>query len=373
MNLRHRIFGKNVSIDLTGLPEAGVLEAELNLYPSVSEEITDLFISFAAELGRSCIKSTNPSTHQLLASGIGVVMGTSEVQFLFENGRLSRINFSFVKPKGNILLNTFQKLKSIQYLTDREAIGQIFHELILIPSVFFDPSRAIVHASGITTPKRQTVLFGGTGGVGKTSLELELCLHKSCHFVADDLCVINNRGEVFPNLAYPKVYGYNVKGNIPVKKAIFRQRNIVDKLQWHLLTTRGLNKVRRQISPKELYGNVISDGTGLDKFIILSRENVSKIQLVDLSASLAAKLNAKVIQSEYGVFLNHIYWHEYNSYLTNQEPYLTIEKILANLESNLAQALNNVEVYNLKIPISQDHSKFVYQALEVLQEELQLF
>ncbi|MGI9543358.1 MAG: hypothetical protein ACR2MX_08870 [Cyclobacteriaceae bacterium] len=373
MELAHRIFGKNIKIDLNGLPEAHLLQSELDLYPSISVEEKDLVISHVSEFDHQAVERANPSAHRSLTSGFGAIMGTSEVQFLFENDLLDQVNFSFVSQKESKFLKALEKLRSIQYLTDREAIGQVFHELILVPSVFFDPSLVMVHASGVVTPKNETILFAGTGGVGKTSLELELCINQNCHFLSDDICIVSDKGKAYPNLAYPKVYAYNMNGNTSLKKAVFKKRNALDKLQWYLMSKRGLHKARRRISPRDFYGEVVTEGSQLDKYIVLSREKVNDIQLEILEANVAAKLNARVIQSEYGVFLNHIYWHQYNCYLAGTEPYCTSDKIFNNMEHSLTQGLNKCQVYKLKIPVDLDHTKFVKRAVSILSEELQIF
>lgn len=373
MELGYRIFGKNIGLNLDGLPEAYLLKSELDLYPSQSGERKDLVISYISEFDPSTVEQANPSIHHSLSKGFGAVMGTCEVQFLFEKYQLDEVNFSFVNKKENKFWKAFEKLRSIQYLTDREAIGQVFHELILVPSIFFDPSLVMVHASGVVTPTNETILFAGTGGVGKTSLELELCLNQNCHFLSDDICIVNEEGEAFPNLAYPKVYAYNVNGTGSLRKSVFKERKALDKLHWYLMTKRGLHKARRRISPKDLYGQVAKEGSRLDKYIVLSREKVNKIQLEILDPGVAAKLNARVIQSEYGVFLNHIYWHQYNCYLAGTEPYHTADQIFNTMEYSLTQALKGCKVYKLKIPVDLDHTKFVKQVINILRDEVHIF
>ena len=54
----------------------------------------------------------------------------------------------------------------------------------------------------------------------KTSLELELCNRYNKNFLADDIVVVNDKGKAFPNLSYPKIYGYNLKNNKSLKRKI---------------------------------------------------------------------------------------------------------------------------------------------------------
>lgn len=368
----YRIFGHSTLVNTDGFAGEELLHNELGLYPKLAkDEQPDLLINYVDSIDTAdSVESRNPSLHESLADGFIATMGPVKVQFLLQNGLLMQVNFAFKPRNPNYLWQGLKKLKDIQFLTEQEAIGQIFHELVLLPAAFFNRANTIVHASGILTSNHQTILFGGTGGVGKTSLELELCLRKNCAFVSDDICVVANDGMVHPNLTYPKVYAYSVKGNLDLKKRIFAGRSIIDRLQWKLMSKIGLDKVRRRISPLNMYQNMVSVPSKLDRYIVLSKERTSELKIEHISPDLAAKLNAKVIQSEYGIFFNHIYWHEYNKYLLGNEPLITWAELFGRIESNFHTALKTAKAYKLKIPIDIGHEDFVKQSVEILSTQI---
>jgi serine kinase of HPr protein (carbohydrate metabolism regulator) len=147
------------------------------------------------------------------------------------------------------------------YKSNIENITAILYELVLVPLNYFFSDKALVHASSMkNSTNGKTVMFGGTGGVGKTSLELLLCRELGYSFISDDIAVIDKKGFVYSNLAYPKIYAYNAEGNQEIENLLFNKRSSIDKLQWKLSKNiRGLNKARRTISPDEIYKSVEKD------------------------------------------------------------------------------------------------------------------
>ena len=79
---------------------------------------------------------------------------------------------------------------------------------------------SLIHASGVVLSNGKAILLGGTGGIGKTSLELELCLNEKASFLTDDIAVIDKEGFLWPNLSFPKIYGYNLAGNKALKRQL---------------------------------------------------------------------------------------------------------------------------------------------------------
>ena len=127
----------------------------------------------------------------------------------------------------------------------------------------------MLHSSAVMTPApdKGAVLFGGTGGVGKTSLEIELCKHHNCSFLTDDIAVISNIGEIFPNLAYSEIYGYNIKGDKKTQKEIFRGKSIVNRFFFWLHSLRGDQYVRRRINPEVFYGNIQTEEVKIKSYL----------------------------------------------------------------------------------------------------------
>ncbi|MTI31135.1 hypothetical protein [Xanthovirga aplysinae] len=354
------IFGKKIKVNVGNSVESQILREELGVYKEVAGAIQpDLTINYLPSSNLNA-ESRNPSLHLNSLEGFEVKMVDANVVFNFKEGKLNKIDFSLNdRYRGKYLLSHLKRFYNIQYKTTSEAIGQAFHEYVLVPAMFFDPSYSVVHASGIYSEEGTTVLFGGTGGVGKTSLELELCLNNKASFLCDDIAIVNNEGYVFPNLAYPKVYAYNVEGNNSMKAKVLGGKGILDRFQWYFWNKLiGPNRVRRRIHPKKIYGKVTSDRQKLNKFIILFRSHVSKLELKEISPEKAAKLNASVIASEYADFFNHIHWHEYNRRALDQDSFLSFSQMKKRVENNLNKALHSSECFLLHIPMDMPHENF---------------
>src|SRR5690606_2404963 len=97
------------------------------------------------------------------------------------------------------------KLRGMQYTHPYEEAGQLFHEACLIPALalFFYQRIVPLHASSFEAPGGAGVLVVGTGGVGKTTSELELIRANGFRFLADDISLISGDGRLYPNFAYP--------------------------------------------------------------------------------------------------------------------------------------------------------------------------
>jgi hypothetical protein len=153
-----------------------------------------------------------------------------------------------------------ERARSIQFSAADEQVGQIFHELMLIPSAYFRPDRVLIHASAFQAPSGKVIAIGGTGGVGKTSLELALCLHGDFRFVTDDICVLSESGHVWPILAPPKIYGYNTEHDRELRRKVLERRSSIDRLHWRWRSRRGSDRVRRRAPVDELYSSFSTAG-----------------------------------------------------------------------------------------------------------------
>jgi len=224
------IFGKSICIKSHCNEIYSILERELSLYP-VSDKNIEVEINFVEQIKLSGKLLKNPSVHYSFENGFLIFYGSNKVLFQKKNGIIKvEIELSMNK---NFLKNSVSKFRSIDFRNNVERVGTFLHELILVPFNYFFTDRAIIHASAIKNPVTgKTILLGGTGGVGKTSLELFLCNQLHFSFISDDIAVVDSTCNVFPNLSYPKIYAYNVVGNLELERVLFEDRSFWDKLQW---------------------------------------------------------------------------------------------------------------------------------------------
>ncbi len=359
------IFGKAIRIKSSDVFISAILEKEMSLYPSLLNQDFNILIEQVDKVDVNGILSSNPGIHSFTENGFVYSLGPVVTRFYFEDGELDHIQFS-IKHSG-LGMRILRKWMNIQFTSHKEAVGQWLHEHILVPLAFTFPEFSVVHASAVQTKEGKTLLFGGTGGVGKTSLEINLCRDHNCSFVSDDICVVDSDGSAYPNLAYPKIYAYNIDGNPKVKKAIFKGRNLADKLQFKLHSLRGKNFIRRRISPEVFYGKITNSKTPISGFFILFRDQSSEISFEKITASKAANLNALVISREYNSFFDHLVWDEYNALAMDSKLKMAFEKILKNVSNNLEKGLSDLDhCYLVRIPSKISHTEYQTQMVSKL-------
>lgn len=270
------------------------------------------------------IVAKNPSDHEELQNGFRCKLDDAFITWIFKDRKL-KIYFDFNENKKNL----YRKFLSIQFTHPYENIGKIFHELVFIPTLFFFPDDiSIIHGSAVQTNNDKAVLIGGTGGVGKTSLELSLIQKNNFKFLADDICIIDKNSNLWPNYAFPKIYRYNTQNNEELEKKVLKNRGFFDRFQWHFFKLFPNKPIRRRINPKIFYNNKLGVKSKLSDYFILFKGNFKKFNIRDISAEKAANLNLEIIKAEYSMFLKHIYWHRINRSVLKDELILDEEAIL---------------------------------------------
>lgn len=365
MNITYSIFGRAIQIVIEDDSVASILQPELSLYPILVDAQPVLKIEYVDQLDRGEVIATNPSIHSLLKDGFIYGIGPIEARFLFENDEVKHIHFTL--KKSGRFMTILRKWLNIQFATHKESIGQWIHEHVLVPYAFCTKDLAVIHASAVQTASKKTLVFGGTGGVGKTSLELALCLGEQCSFISDDICMIDSAGLVSPNLAYPKVYAYNVEGDDSIKSKIFAQRSLLDKFHFKLHELRGKKFSRRRISPLDFYGSVCNEPSLISDFFILFRDQSSEITFEKIHPTQAASLNTHVIFREYNGFFDHITWNQYNAEANDLVPNLDLNTVLERMRTNSEKGFSKAsQCWLVRIPLTIPHHEFKHQMVEKL-------
>lgn len=351
----YSIFGKKIQISshVAGLNER--IDQEFSLYPSGGSEAADFFIEIVPELAFN-EQARNPSIHSENADALYIRNQQADISLEFREGALFKVSFQLNKAL-NIFYRQLQKALSIQYTSREERIGQILHELVLIPMVYFMKDRIPVHGSAVEIDG-QVILLGGTGGVGKTSLELELCLNQDALFLADDISVLSDAGYVFPNLNFPKLYGYNLQNDSKLTQKAVKNSTGFDRLHWWLHSRRGLEKVRRRIAPDHLYGDFARKEAQLKRYLILALQSTEDILIDRISHEEAAKISVDILKTEYADFNNHLYWHRLNAKVLEKSAFFDPNSIFERWEEQLGNILSDVRCDLVKIPIGMDHTAF---------------
>lgn len=271
------------------------------------------------------------------------------ISWIIANNKELNIYINFNENNKNFI----KKFKGIQYSYPYEDIGQIFHELVLIPSLFFFPDDiSIIHGSAVQTINDKTLLIGGTGGVGKTSLELSMIHYNNFKFLSDDISIIDKDFNIWPNYAFPKIYRYNTVNKKEIEKKLLKNRKILDKFQWNFFKLFPNKPIRRRVDPRIFYDNKIGDKSELSNYFILFKGNYNDFNIKEISPEKAANISIEIIKTEYSVFFKHIFWHKINRMLL-EDKIIIDEKIILKKWFDLQKKVFNKCTCNLvEIPLN---------------------
>jgi hypothetical protein len=351
----YRMLGRSIRVEYDTSPGAAVLREELSRYPSASEA-ADLIVRFRP-LVRSRGALVNPRSHDEFDGGFLLRERTADVRFGFTGSRLTEVAF-YPASSSSVLIAHARRMVDMQYSSREERAGVLFHELVLVPAAYWMPDVALVHASAVAGEDGRVTLIGGTGGVGKTSLALELCLRRGFTFLADDISFVGSEGHVWPNLAYPKIYAYNLEDDADLAARLMRGRGLPDRIHWAVHRRRGAHFVRRRVAPDILYGSFDANGGPLHRYVILAREERSSIGVSDVDPGLAASMSASIMAAEYHAFHNHLYWHAFNRAVAGDEPSVLVQEAIARWIEVLGRVLEGVDCRIVRVPLSIDHQTF---------------
>lgn len=365
--IKKKVFEKNIEIvfEYENQKIFNSVAEQFSYYDDVAgSESIDLSIKVCRDFNHHSILQRNPSIHSEIKNGFIIDYKTHRTAF-YKSGEKLNADL-LIKVAEGLASKALRKLNNIEYATREERAAGIIFETILIPSLFFYDDKAVIHSAGFAIDGK-AVLIGGSGGGGKTSLEIELCQNKNYTFLNDDIAVVSKSAEVLPNLNHPKIYAYNLKGNEKLREKIIDNKPFADRMQWELKTKLfGPSKVRRRLSIKNY--QYTNKNVPLEKYFILSKENVSEINLDKISSEDAAKISVNIILTEYAQFFNHILWHEFNSISKGKSPIITFDEIKNRQEKAAKNVLQKTNNYVLRIPLEIDHREFISEASEKIME-----
>ena len=248
MDRLYRIASKLWQIEFDESEASEVLFGELELYDKMdnSHILPDIYVKISGQKETVCI-ANNPKIHFETEDGFLVVFRRSKVLWEKSKNRLYIEIFFDSKKK------VYTKWNNIQFHYPYQRFGQMFHELVIVPTLLmFVDDVVVIHGSSVSI-NNEGYIFTGSGGSGKTSISTSLILEKDYKFVADDITFLNVSGRLYSNLEFPKIYYYNVKQNPALKKKLMDKRNIFDKIQWILKQNIPPYSVRRSVNPRSFF------------------------------------------------------------------------------------------------------------------------
>jgi len=370
MKYYYSIFNQNIEFQLPDNEELNrnfvlqfsLYESKEKNDPSIIIELLDVPIIIEDGM-------RNPKIHNELPNGFNITSHDGSTSYELKNGIL--YIKAYIKFEKSLILKFIKKVINWEYTTREEKIGQIVFERLLVPSTFFFPKYFPVHCASFLSPEQKVVLIGGSGGVGKTSAEIEFCLNRGYKFLCDDLAILNVNGELYPNYSFPKIYGYNIVDNYKMKKIVFHNRSLLDKISWVIQKwVLGAAKVRRKINPEAVYSIPIGNNFPVHSFFILAREFRDDFNYSRISPETATKLNLSIIKTEYSQFFNHIYWHTFNRIADNTSSLIDNDILSRDMYKTSINALKNVKCYLIKAPIKINHRAFIQELCNLVEQNL---
>lgn len=350
------IFSKRVAVKVKNARLREIIYEEFNLYPASDTAKANLTIEICDTETFEGLKHEYAPQNQLIIEN-----KVSRQLFLFEEGELTKVAFYLIKP-ANAIHAFIQKIRNIEFSNREDRIGQILHEQVLVPAVLFDKNKILIHSSAVHFHNK-TLLFGGYGGVGKTSLEMELCYHKQADFLADDFSVISNEGVIYPNLSFPKIYGYNVQGEHAIKELLVNKNHRLDKWHWFLNYKRSPDKVRRRVSPQKLYSHIKNMPLPVHAYFLLKKYEGEKIEARMLSTKEAASLTIEILKAELNEFFKAI------DSPINGAHSSTSSGIINRWDELLPRILDNITCKIILVPRSMNHEQFKSEMVELLTKQ----
>lgn len=256
----------------------------------------------------------------------------------------------------NYLLPTEQLAKNFMY--------GVFDYLTQIKNLTVGQS--YIHASSFQKGN-QAVAVVAWGGIGKTTAMLKLVQEHDWKFLSDDLGIIDEDGYIYRSPKKMQIYAYNLEGEQILRNNLLKDRDLLDKLNWHYKKYRkGIKGVRRRVSAEELFGaNLVAKKAKLTNVFFIERTNINQISSEIISVSNLAHRSAKTVMSEIEPY------HQYETAIYSVQTNSIIPKYeiqLKNTINMLKQAFKNLTPVLVKIPLKASPDDLAEYLREYLSE-----
>jgi hypothetical protein len=344
--IQRQIAGLSMTIEGDPSHFMSQLEKELAIYPLAQSE-TDIHFRFG-RISEELTLTQNPGIHHEYADGFAANFGQAVVRWHWGKRPLT-VDWHINAPPRHWR----RKLRSVQYAHPSEQTGQVFFELVLIPTLqlFYHDRLLLLHGSALLDRKdHRAIVFGGTGGIGKTSLELAL-VNDGYDFMADDISILDASGLLHANFAWPKIYGYNTQDDGKIKKRIFRSRGPLDRLLWETRMRRyGGSLVRRRVNPQSFFDGAICQQAKLKAYYLLFRDNVDAVRITSIDAATTISMSLDVMKAEYTVLYRHLHWHDFNRVGMGLSPLVTAQIIFDGWQKAGESVFSDIDCYLVHVP-----------------------
>ncbi len=361
--MRKNIFGKCFQFSYEKEFEQLVAES-IEMYADSESSVVDVQVHIASDMPKIQPSSINPKPHQKFKEGMLTSYANADIYWSWVGPQQLKAVLVMNKKQFGFFKREIIKFLSMEYSREVEIFEQVLHELVFVPAVYFFDDRAPVHAAAVSMGDK-AFLLAGTGGVGKSSALLALRHESQIRFISDDVAVISADGKVFPNMAWPKIYGYNCAGS-ELKEEILAGRGWLDRLHFDIKNKKNPANVRRKMQPNRLFSQVQTDSIDISSLFYVVREDVPDICITELTLNAAVQMTAAVMSAEYAMFHNHLYWEDYNAQATNQSAMLTMREVERNWQAVFKSGFSAIARYKVSIPFAIDHVAYQQRIKDIV-------
>ena len=352
--MRFRFGPFAVGVEARDARVRAVLARETAAYRSVdADEPIDILVRVVDALDERRPFATNPAIHRELEDGFEADFGP----FLTARWRRRPAHVEVEMVIHEPARARIRQLRNAEFHRPTDDAGKHLHELMLVGTaqMFFPDRLLFVHGSAMVAPNGDGVIIGGTGGVGKTSLCLELARSGGFGFLADDMVGVDPSGVVHLNASWPKIYAYNVAGDPELERRLLAGRSLVDRLHWYA-RRHAPSRVRRAIDPRVLHA-AVAESAPLRRVYLVFRTDDTDVRVEAVSPSVAADVSACIIDAEHAELGRHARWTHVNRTVAARPP-LTPDWGASSWSPALADRFRAAQCAIVRVPVAMPNRDY---------------
>ncbi len=329
---------------------------ELNLYPNIKKytSLVNIYID----------TKKRPTTQIFNKNIFNISTRFLDVFWIYKNNEIKDIIIITKFDKTNIFIKMAYYFLGKDLDIPENLLCKYLHELVFVPTQFFNPENTIIHGACIKYNENTNIL-GGLGGVGKTSATLQLKGTKTT-FISDNMIIIDKNKMLHPNYAYPKVYAYNVDNNKKLKKEILKGSSIIYKLLFNIISKISKNHVRKRINPQRLYNINNLQHNKINNYFLLNKIDDKNLKIKKINSKLLSNLSWQIINVEYSGFINQLLLHDYKCKIYNVENHFNFKTIKENKLNLNKRIFKNTNNNLILIPKNLKHKNYLDQIKKML-------
>ena len=351
-----KLIVANIPIELSGNGEVyNNISKELSGFPETKE---DPEVSFRINTKKLEVPYNVTVASDILYNARYFALKNASLNFeikgkIFEKEQLEVNVYPVIRRKG--ISKIRQRFSDWNFFTIEETLAKNFMYNIFdfIMELKFlangTQGSSFIHASSIEN-QGKAVLFVAAGGVGKTSIMLQILKKAGWRYLSDDLSIIDSDGRVYFNPKYIQIYPYNVNNDSELYNLLMSGRGIIDKLNWYYRKYRyGESSVRRRVDPRTFFGGEkVSKSASINKVINLVRTSVKDFEVDEINPHVVSNIASEILSLEINPFFKY-------SCLCNgggtDSPFPKIEEIKERARQRFHEIFKNITCYQLRVPL----------------------